>query len=96
MSSAPWIHIHAPRATAKSVMVGNCPDCKKRTRFLGWFTPWYGWDSTCIKCGRSWQDGEWCPLEFERQSRQKSIASAKRIWRSMPPVKDNHWGLDDL
>lgn len=50
---------------------------------LMFFTPWYGWDSTCIKCGREWQDGEWCPLDFVRQSRQKSIAAAKKRWRSM-------------
>jgi hypothetical protein len=29
------------------------------------------------------------PLDFVRQSRQKSIAAAKAKWRSMPPVSEN-------
>ena len=78
-----YIHIHAPESTDKSVRVATCPDCKKRTRMLAWFTPWYGWDSTCILCGRSWSDGEWLDLDFVRGSRQKSIASAKRRFRSI-------------
>jgi len=87
-----YLHIHAPKATAKTAIAMDCPDCKKRSRMLEFFTPWYGWDSTCIRCGRNWQDGEWIPLDFIRQSRQKSIAAAKKQWRSMPPQKENHYG----
>ena len=89
------IHIYAPQATAKSINIAVCPDCNQRTRMLGQFTPWYGWYSTCIKCGRNWQDGEWVALDFVRQSRQKSIDSAKRSWRALPPVSENHYGEDD-
>jgi len=88
------IHIHAPRATAKTIHACVCPDCKKRTRMLQFFTPWYGMDATCLRCGRGWQDGEWMPLEFVRQSRQKSIDRAKALWRKMPPTSANHYGLD--
>lgn len=56
------IHIHAPVVTAKSITTKICPDCKRRTRMLSFFTPWYGWDSTCIKCGRNWSDGFGCRL----------------------------------
>ncbi len=87
------LHIHAPMPTAKEVLSGICPDCKKRTRMLSFFTPWYGWDVTCIKCGRNWLDGEWTDLDFVRQSRQKSIKRAKDTWRSMPPKTENHYGL---
>ncbi len=90
------VHIHAPIATAKNLSEKTiCLDCKRSTRMIGFFTPWYGWDSTCILCGRSWQDSEWTPLDFVRQSRQKSIAYAKQKWRSMPSVSENHYGLDD-
>ena len=61
---------------------------------LSFFTPWYGWDSTCIKCGRNWQDGEWTDLDFVRQSRQKSIDRAKNLWRRMPATTENHYGID--
>ena len=87
------IHIHAPQATAKSVTIVICRDCGERTRMLQFFTPWYGWDSTCIKCGRHWSDGEWMPLDFVRQSRQKSIAAAKKHWRRLPAVSQNHYGI---
>ena len=88
------IHIHAPRATAKAVIVDTCPDCKKRTRLLSFFTPWYGNDSTCLKCGRQWMDGEWIPLDFVRGIRQHNIERAKRLWRAMPPVGMNHYGVN--
>lgn len=88
------IHIHAPRATAKTTRAVVCPDCKRWTRLLQFFTPWYGWDMTCIRCGREWMDGEWTRLCFEPQSRQKSIARAKALWRAMPPKTENHYGID--
>lgn len=88
------VHIHAPAATAKRAHGQTCPDCKKRTRMMEFFTPWYGWDSTCLRCGRAWQDGEWMPLPFMRGAREQNIARAKNIWRRMPPVANNHYGID--
>jgi hypothetical protein len=31
---------------------------------IQFFTPWYGWDSTCLKCGRKWCDDYWMELPF--------------------------------
>jgi hypothetical protein len=90
----PVIHIHAPKATAKRALKMTCPDCKKRTRMLEFFTPWYGWHSTCLKCGREWADCEWLPLEFSRGVRSRNIETAKAIWRKMPPISHNHFWLD--
>lgn len=75
------IHIHAPQPTEKNIFSGVCHDCKRRSWFVGFFTPWYGWDVTCLRCGREWQDGEWMPLPFARGARQKNITSAKRRYR---------------
>lgn len=88
------IYIHSPRAIAKKTHGDTCPDCKQRTRFVGFFTPWYGWDSTCLRCGRNLKDGEWMALPFMRGARQHNIDHAKRLWRAMPPVAANHYGLD--
>ena len=85
------IHIFAPPPTAKSIHTTICPDCKKRTRMLCFYTPWYGDNSTCLKCGREWAGGEWLPLTFERGARQKSIDHAKKLWRRLPPVSENHF-----
>lgn len=84
------VHINVTRPTAKFAKAGKCPDCKKRTRFLGFFTPWYGHDSTCLRCGREWCDGEWVALPFCRGARAENIEAAKRKWRSLPPMRDNH------
>ena len=65
----------------KRIDATTCPDCKQWTRMIGFFTSWCGWDSTCLKCGRRWSDGEWMPLDFVRGSRQKSIDAAKARWR---------------
>ena len=75
------VHIYAPRPTRKSAVAATCPDCGKRTRMLSFFYEWHGWDSTCIKCGRSWSDGEWMDLPFIRGARQKEIERAKDRFR---------------
>lgn len=61
---------------------------------LQFFTPWYGLDSTCLRCGREWADGKWCDLDFSRFSRKNNIEIAKNKWRAMPPVSANHYGID--
>jgi len=67
------VHIHAPQPYQRNIKAGRCPDCKKRTRFLAFFTEWYGSDATCIRCGRHWADGEWIALDFHRWARQENI-----------------------
>lgn len=102
------IHIYAPQPTAKSIDIITCLDCKRRTRMISFFTPWYGWESTCIKCGRQGRDGEWLPLSFFNRMwardengvyktmtpRELNIATAKRRFRAMPESKHNHYGVD--
>jgi hypothetical protein len=79
--SAGLVHIHAPQPTMRAIHATCCPDCKRRTRMLAFFTPWYGWDSTCLRCGRRWQDGEWMPLPFVRGARGRSVEASKARWR---------------
>ncbi len=102
------IHICRPETTAKAVTATTCHDCKKRTRMLQFFQPWYGWRSTCIRCGREWDDGywmdlPWCSGFWGRDSegkyrfmkpREHNIEHAKRRWRALPPVAENHYGID--
>jgi hypothetical protein len=77
------IHIHAPMPIGKHVHSGTCPDCKRRSRFIGWSYEWYGASNTCLRCGREWQDGEWMPLPFMRGARQHNIDAAKRRFRAI-------------
>lgn len=74
------IHIYAPQPDIRKITAGTCPDCKRRTRFIAFHVEWYGWDSTCLRCGRRWQNGEWMHLDFVRGSRQKSVQRAKARW----------------
>ena len=90
------LHIYAPTATAKRLAGTKCHDCKQQTLMVMFFTPWYGWESTCIKCGRQWCDGEWMPLEFMRGIRQQNINTAKRLWFRLPPIEANHFGEDEI
>ena len=85
------IHVHAPKATAKRLVTVTCLDCKKRTRMVEIFTLWYGWHSTCLKCGREWVDGEWILLEFAPGVRQRNIDAAKSVWRKKPSISENHF-----
>lgn len=75
------IAICSPTPILRKIISGDCPDCKKHTRFLTWFFEWYGPTQVCLRCGRTWMDDQWMPLAFERGSRAKSIARAKARWR---------------
>lgn len=75
------IHIHAPKPTRKKLITGQCPTCKRKSWFVAVFTPWYGWDQTCLRCGEEWQDGQMCPRPFMPAWRKKNIEAAKKSWR---------------
>lgn len=78
------IHICIPKVDMFSLDRGICLDCKQDAWFALFHMPWYGWDRTCLNCGRRWQDGEWLPLAFERQSRKNSIDRTKeRFYRCL-------------
>jgi hypothetical protein len=76
------IHIHAPQATHRQKARRHCPTCAKRTTFVAFNTPWYGWDSTCLRCGDSWSDmGEMRERPFAPGWRKRSIEAAQKRWR---------------
>lgn len=76
------LHVHATRPSMAEISRGACPDCKRpRSAFVNLFTEWYGWDRTCLRCGRSWVDDEWISLPFYRFARRDSIAAARRGFR---------------
>lgn len=82
MGSTTRVHILRPECVTKSAIGGTCPDCKQRTRFLTYSYEWYGPDSTCIKCGRSFNEDGWVNLPFVRGSREKEIKRAKDRFRN--------------
>ncbi len=81
MNDKSSVHVHAPQPDEASISRGLCPDCKRRSAFVNMFTPWYGWSNTCLRCGRTWEDGEWIALPFSRTARSDSITSAKQAYR---------------
>ena len=81
------LHIKRSRFSMKAVVRFNCPDCKANSRRLSFFQEWYGWNSTCINCGRQWSDGEWMPLDFARGIRKRNINAAKQLWRKLSDVE---------
>jgi hypothetical protein len=81
------IHVSRPRATSRSAKRRECPDCKAESLFASVFYEWYGWTTTCLLCGRNWQDGEWMPLPFRRSARADSIRSAHAAFRRAGGVK---------
>ena len=81
LSTAGLCHIYAPPIMQRFVVATVCPDCKKRTRMLGWAYEWHGPTTVCLRCGREWHDGEWAALPFMRGARQRNIDAAKTTWR---------------
>lgn len=70
------IHILWSRVDRWSLSKMPCPTCKKKRYFWSWFQDWYGWESTCLKCGDRWQDGERCERPFRPRWRKESVKSA--------------------
>lgn len=87
MADIPNIHIYAPVPDVMNIHAGVCPDCKKHSWFISFVFAWHETNTTCLRCGRQWQDGDWCALPFERGIRQKNIASAKKWWRTYAEMK---------
>ena len=75
------IQINAPRYSKVEKFRKKCPDCQKRAYMIASHQEWYGWDITCLSCGRHWQDGEWIPLDFYRNARKDNIDNARKIWK---------------
>lgn len=79
----PYIHINRTRHSIFRLDRSHCPTCERRTFFAAFFQDWYGWDSTCLRCGERWQDGEMCERPFLRGWRKKSIEDTKRHYRRL-------------
>ena len=86
----PYIHINWTRYSRRVLAKEHCPNCKRKTFFVSFFQDWYGWDSTCLKCGDSWQDGEMSERPFLRGWRKKSIEQAKKTWRKYKPYPSEY------
>ncbi|NNP70963.1 hypothetical protein [Acinetobacter sp. Ac_5812] len=80
------IHINRPRYAAKDCYRFECLDCKKKTFALAFFQHWHGWHTTCLNCGRQYDDGQWVTLEFCRGIRKQNKDWAKNTWRSLVGV----------
>jgi len=76
------LHIHAPLPSEKKLHRVKCLDCKKRTFFVSFYYEWYGTYSTCLKCGRRYNNGKWEPLDLEKHARKKNINNSKKYYRS--------------
>lgn len=81
MSAASFVHIHAPLPCKRACDRRECPVCHRRSVILSWFTDWYGWDSTCLRCGDMWADGELLERPFARGWRKRNIEAARQRWR---------------
>lgn len=77
------VYIHAPPVVDMAITATVRPDCEKRTRMIQFFQEWYGWHSTCLRCGRQWDGGEWLALDFRRGVRADNIRIAKKRWRRL-------------
>ena len=75
------IHINYTKTDDRQIVRKHCPDCGKRSYFACFFQNWYGWSSTCMRCGRRFEDGEWMPLAFMPKSREVNKSEARKRWK---------------
>ena len=75
------VHVCAPPAAEAKIFRQKCPTCERRVYFVGFFTPWYGWSKTCLRCGEQWEDGERMDRPLMRGWREKSKVRARARFR---------------
>lgn len=81
------LHVNFARQDGWSLRRHDCPTCKKRTRFFGWFQEWYGWELTCLSCGEVFHGEEGrAERPFMRGWRKLSI---QRAWKLARKCKAN-------
>lgn len=71
------VSICAPEPEIVQLLRLHCPTCERQRRFACFHYAWYGWHTTCLRCGDSWSDGERMDRPFERAWRPKVI---RRAW----------------
>lgn len=95
MSEVPHLHINFARVDGIRLARGRCPDCEVGYRYgrrivppnprrpfvVTWWQEWYGFNTTCLRCGCEWADGEILPRPFEPGWRSVNIAAASALWR---------------
>ena len=74
-------HILFTKTHYRQINRRACLDCGRLSYFACFFQEWYGWDITCMRCGRRWSDGEWMSLPFCRTAREDSRNAARRRWK---------------
>jgi hypothetical protein len=77
------LHVNFVRHIIAMLHRIDCPTCKKKTYATAFYQEWYGWDTTCLRCGEEWQDGKMSERPFERGWRTKRIIAAKKHYRAM-------------
>jgi len=77
------VHVYAPQPDAFGLRRIYCPTCAKRTAMFWRHTPWYGNDTTCLRCGESWQDGERSERPFAPRWRERSKEAARVLYRRL-------------
>ena len=75
------VHINWTNYSKVRLARMDCPTCERRTFGVHAFQEWYGWDSTCLGCGDSWQDGEMLERPFRPRWREESKAAARELYR---------------
>lgn len=75
------IHINLVRTNIKKIVRIKCHDCNKKSYFAAFHQEWYGWDLTCMRCGRQYSDGYMMPLLFYRYVRRDNKLAAHKRWK---------------
>ena len=78
------LHIHAPPPIRAAKRRRHCPTCEIRTTFASFLYEWYGWYTTCLRCGDAWRDGERAERPFMPGWRKERVAKARERWRQTP------------
>ena len=77
------IHIHAPLPIEHKIKRSECPDCKKNSYFVTFYYEWYGLESTCMRCGRQFNEDGGQDLLFYRYARRDNKNSVRKFWKSL-------------
>lgn len=76
----------APEAVSRfepeqKLVIQQCLCCYERGVTLMFSSLYFGWQSTCLRCGNEWTDGWFVPDNLTASQRLANADNARKRWR---------------
>lgn len=76
------VHLYAPAPCLRMIRWHVCHDCKKLSPFAILCYEWHGPSSTCMRCGRDYNEDGMVRAPFMRGWREENKRQMRKYWKA--------------